>query len=170
MPINRNEKIVLIILSVSLFSIAFSQTRTSTNKDTISNFEIIYDRGFSSEIYYQGSYGFALGGIIGGNLGHKLKPNYACGIYTDVVLADSIIFGPRLKLNWNYLNVFGISINFHDNFRSGQNGFRITPEINFSAYGLANVFVGYSFNVSKTKFDDLSQFRIGVNVNIISKK
>ena len=168
--IKKMKKLVLIILSVSLFSTAFSQTKTSTNKDTISIVEIKYDRGFSSEIFHQGVYGFALGGIIGGNFGHKLKPNYSCGIYTDIILADSIIFGPRVKLNWNYLNVFGIGVNFHNNYRSGQNDFRITPEINVSFYGLANVFAGYSFNVGKTKFSDLSEFRIGVNINILSKK
>ncbi|MBP5983562.1 MAG: hypothetical protein KA734_07560 [Fluviicola sp.] len=164
------KKLILTMLSLYLFTMAFSQTTTSRNENSISIVEIKHDRGFSAEINYQGNYGFAFGGIIGNNLGNKTKPNYSCGIYTDIILADSIIFGPRLKLNWNYLSIFGLGVNFHNNYRSGKNDFRITPEINFSVYGLANVFLGYSFNVSKSKFSDLSAFRIGININIISKK
>jgi hypothetical protein len=128
---------------------------------------INYDRGLSTEMNFQGRYGFAIGGIIGKNLGHKSNPNFSCAMYTDLILSDSLIFGPRLKLNWNYLNFFGVSLNFANNYRSGQNDVRITPEINFSVNGLANFFAGYSFIVSKTQFTDLSVYKVGINLNIL---
>jgi hypothetical protein len=66
------------------------------------------------------------------------------------------------------LSVFGVGINFANNYKSGENDFRITPEVNFSLNGVANIFIGYSLNVNKNTFDDLSEFRIGINLNFLN--
>lgn len=162
---------VILIIFIILFSLQTSaQTTEPTTNALPENNLITYDRGFSTEISYQGNYGFAFGGIIGKNTGHKFNPNYSCAAYANVVLADSLLFGPQLKLNWNYLTFFGVGLHFANHYRRGINDFRITPEVNFSLYGVANLFVGYSFNVSKSKFEELSTFRMGINLNIVGEK
>jgi len=161
------KKILLLLAALCFIKLSYSQNLSGSNNIVSNPILINYDRGLSTELNYQGKYGLALGGIIGKNLGHKSNPNYSCAMYTDLILSDSLIFGPRLKLNWNYVGFFGVSLNFANNYRSGQNDFRITPEINFSLYGLANVFAGYSFVMTKTQFTDLSIYRIGINLNIL---
>jgi hypothetical protein len=161
------KKLSLLLAALCLLKLSFSQNLPVSNDMPSNPIVINYDRGLSTEMNYQGKYGFAIGGIIGKNLGHKSNPNFSCAMYTDLILSDSLIFGPRLKLNWNYLNFFGVSLNFANNYRSGQNDVRITPEINFSVNGLANVFAGYSFIVSKTQFTDLSVYKVGINLNIL---
>lgn len=161
------KKFSLLLAALCLLKLSYSQNLPVSNDMPSNPIVINYDRGLSTEMNYQGKYGFAIGGIIGKNLGHKSNPNFSCAMYTDLILSDSLIFGPRLKLNWNYLNFFGVSLNFANNYRSGQNDVRITPEINFSVNGLANVFAGYSFIVSKTQFTDLSVYKVGINLNIL---
>ncbi|MBL7810997.1 MAG: hypothetical protein JNL57_02140 [Bacteroidetes bacterium] len=161
---------ILTILFTCLFPLAYSQGLSKVITEPEISHTLKYDRGFSSEMNYQGKWGFALGGILGKNLGHKTKTNYSCGFYTDLVLADSLIFGPRFKLNWNHHNGFGISMNFQNYYRSGLNEYRITPEVNFSLSGVANLFVGSSFILGKTQFTQLSKYRIGVNINILAGK
>ncbi len=163
------KNIILTILAVNLLTFTYAQTPNSFKNESNSLTEISYDRGISTEMNFQGKYGFALGGIIGNNLGHKVKSNYSLGIYTDLILADSLIFGPRVKLNWNYLNFLGIGVNLSNYYRSGVNDFRITPEINFSLNGLANLFFGYTINARNTKFTELSEFRVGLNINIVER-
>lgn len=148
---------------------AFSQESATPEKDNKPVLLMNYDRGFSSELNYQGMYGFAFGGILGKHLGHKIKPNYSCGLYADVVLADSVILGPRFKMTYNYLSVFGVGLNFSNHYRSGRNDFRITPEVNFSLFGIANLFVGYSFNVSQFEFNEFSEFRVGLSFHVIQR-
>jgi hypothetical protein len=161
------KKFSLLLTALCLLKLSYSQNLPASNDMPSNPIVINYDRGLSTEMNFQGRYGFAIGGIIGKNLGHKSNPNFSCAMYTDLILSDSLIFGPRLKLNWNYLNFFGVSLNFANNYRSGQNDVRITPEINFSVNGLANFFAGYSFIVSKTQFTDLSVYKVGINLNIL---
>jgi hypothetical protein len=160
---------LLTLLFMHLLALAYAQTPTNAARESDNRYELKYDRGISTEMNYQGKYGFALGGMIGNNIGHRIKSNYSMGIYTDLILADSLIFGPRLKLNWNHLNFFGFGVNFSNHYRSGVNDFRITPEINFSLNGLANLFFGYSIPVGDTKFAELSEFRVGLNVNLVGR-
>jgi hypothetical protein len=135
-------------------------------RDAIENNKIEYDRGLGLEAFFQHNYAIGVGGVIGKGVGHKLIPNYSIGLYTDVILTNTPIFGPRIKLSYNYLGFFGLNLNFSNYYRKGFNDFRITPEINFSLYGVVNLFVGYSFDIGKYTFNDLNNYRIGINLNL----
>jgi len=155
------EKILLITLLFSFYS--FSQ---EYKKDTLtSNFQT----GFSLEAHNSESYGMSFGGIVGRNFGDKFKPNYAAGIYVDLIFLEEPIVGQRLKLNLNYIGIFGFNVNFAVYNREGIQDFRLTPEVNFSLYGKANLFLGYNLSVSKVEFDEIAPYRIGVNINIMGR-
>ncbi|WP_107037583.1 hypothetical protein [Brumimicrobium mesophilum] len=156
-----------ILLCLILLFINFNGT---SQEESQTKEYLEYDQGFSAEVFNQGAFGFGIGGIIGKNLGHKSKPNFSMGIYTDVILADSPIFSPRLKFLLNHSGILGLGVNLASNYREGETDLRITPEINFSLFGIVNLCLGYSINVNNNSFTDLSEYRIGVNINFISKK
>ncbi|MEN9302037.1 MAG: hypothetical protein RL264_466 [Bacteroidota bacterium] len=140
-------------------------------QDRITRSEFIdFQSGVGVEAFYQSNYGFGIGGLITKNVGHKIKPNYSAGIYADAILVNTPIYGPRVKLNYNYLGIFGVNLNFSNYYRTGLNDFRITPEINFSIFGVANIFAGYSFKISKSNFSELNEFRLGMNLSLVHFK
>jgi hypothetical protein len=149
------------MLFVIGFTTVFGQTNSSFQD------RINYDKGIGIETFYQKNFGVGIGGLIGNNMGHKIKSNYSIGIYTDLFFVNSPIIGPRVKLNYNYLGIFGVNLNFSNYYRKGDNDFRITPEVNFSLYGLANIFVGYSFKIGKLYFPEINEYRVGVNLSIM---
>jgi hypothetical protein len=153
---------IFLTLALLLINLEIN-AQSETNSDNTLN----YDHGFSAEVFNQGGYGFGIGGLIGKNLGNKTKANYSMGIYTDVIMGDSPIISPRVKFILNHSGILGMGVNFANNYRSGENDFRITPEVNFSLFGIVNLYIGYSFNVNSNAFKDLSEYRIGVNINFI---
>ena len=129
-----------------------------------------FQRGMGVETFYQSNYGLGIGGLITKNVGHKINPNYSAGIYADAIFVNTPIYGPRVKLNYNYLGIFGVNLDFSNYYRNGLNDFRITPEVNFSLFGVANIFAGYSFKVSKSNFSELNEYRLGINLSLVNTK
>jgi len=131
-----------------------------------------YQRGLGIETFHQGNYGIGLGGLVGKNIGNKKKSNYAIGLYTDVFFINAPIIGPRIKMTINGKGVFGVSgvsLNFCNYFRNGINDFRVAADLNFTAYGIMTFFIGYGFQLSEKHFDEISQIRIGLNLNLVNK-
>lgn len=158
------KKHLITAIVALLFSLnSFSQE--NTNRPEL----LSYQNGLSIETFYQSDFGLALGGILAKNIGYKGKPNYSVGIYGDVIFGNGLIAGPRLKLSCNYLGIFGLNLNFSNYYRYGVSDFRITPEINFSLNGIANVFAGYSLNVSDEAIPNFSEFRVGLNLVLVNK-
>ena len=129
-----------------------------------------YQKGLGIETFYQYTNGIGLGGIIGGNIGNDSKPNYAAGIYTDVFFLNKPIIGPRVKFTYNYVGIFGVSVNFSDYFRDGMHDFRVGLDLNFSAYGFMTFFIGYGMKFSENTFDELTQFRVGLNLSLVNNR
>jgi hypothetical protein len=150
-----------------LFWIGISIGAAFGQSDSDSHNTINYDLGWSAEFYNQGEYGIGLGAIVGKNMGHKTNPNYSFGIYTDLFFVETPIIGPRLKLSYNYLSILGVNLNFASYYHEGLNDVRITPEINFSMYGIVNFFLGYSFNINGYSMHEVSKFKVGVNINVV---
>ena len=123
--------------------------------------------GISIEMHNTNNFGLSLGGMLGTNLGKTYAPNYALGIYADVIFVNQPIIGQRVKVNLNHLGIFGINFNVANYYRNGQNDFRITPEINFSYQGKVNLFAGYNFSISDHKFSEIGDFKLGMNVNLV---
>lgn len=153
---------LLLIITLTNYGILYGQEK-SLNPEYIK-----YQKGIGIESFYQSNYGLGLGGILSQNIGHKIAQNYSVGIYSDVILVNSPIVGPRIKLNYNYLGIFGVNLNFSNYYRNGINDFRITPEVNFSLFGIANLFIGYSFKVAKNSFSELNEFRLGLNLSLVN--
>lgn len=153
---------VLIVLFVLGFN-SYSQSQY-TESETLD-----YQKGFSVETFHHSGFGIAMGGVISKNIGLKSKPNYGIGVYGDLLFLSGPAIGPRVKLTYNYLGVFGLNLNFSNYYRNGVNDFRITPELNFSLYGTMNVFAGYSINVSEESLTNFNEFRFGLNLVIVNK-
>lgn len=156
----------ILVLILAGFSAGFCMCQQTTTKSEFLN----YQTGIGVETFYQSNYGLALGGLIGKNIGQKSKPNYAIGIYADAILVNSPIVGPRAKLSYNYLGIFGLNLNFSNYFRNGLNDFRITPEVNFTLFGVGSIFAGYSLKVSKDNFSEINEFRLGLNLGLVNRK
>lgn len=146
------------VMFLSFFS--FSQnSKIDTN-------QINYQTGFSFEMHNTRNYGLSFGGVIGQNIGNRHTPNFIAGVYCDVVFVDQPIVAPRLKITINHLVFFGFNCSFANYYRNGLNDFRITPEINFSLYGKASVFIGYNIAASKYSFAEIGEYKVGVNINL----
>lgn len=155
------KKSAILFFFVLLFTQLSNAQNTEPDKGYMS-----WDRGMSIESYYQNNFALGLGGIVGKNFGDKMKANYSIGLYGDVVFVDRPIYAPRFKFNWNYLGIFGLNLNFANYYSESVNDFRFTPEINFSIYGIANLFVGYSIPLGKQTLHELHEFKVGLNINI----
>lgn len=129
-----------------------------------------YQKGLGIETFYQYTNGIGLGGIIGGNIGNDSKPNYAAGIYTDVFFLDKPIVGPRVKFTYNYVGIFGVSLNVSDYFRNSMHDVRVGLDLNFSVYGFMTFFVGYSMKFSENSFDEITKFRVGLNLSLVNNR
>ena len=129
-----------------------------------------YQKGLGIETFYQYTNGVGLGGIIGGNIGNDSKPNYAAGIYTDVFFLDKPIVGPRVKFTYNYVGIFGVSLNVSDYFRNSMHDVRVGLDLNFSVYGFMTFFVGYSMKFSENSFDEITKFRVGLNLSLVNNR
>jgi hypothetical protein len=159
-------KLKLLTIIILMFGI-----NSLTGQTVIKNSDQVdFQKGIGLETFYQSNYGVGIGGIIGNNYGDKNKANYFVGIYTDLYFTKSPIFGPRLKINYNYLGIFGVNLNFSNLYREGVNDFRITPEVNFSVFGHMNLFIGYSFNVSKNNFSEVDKYKLGISLNLVNSK
>lgn len=153
-----------ILFALALLLSPISKAQTPETEKGLMN----WDRGTSIETYFQNNFVLGLGGIVGKNFGDKMKANYSMGIYGDLVFVDRPIYAPRLKFTWNYLGIFGLNLNFANYYRQNKNDLRFTPEINFSVYGIANLYVGYSIPLGSHNFSELNEFKIGLNINITS--
>lgn len=153
---------LLLIITLTNYGILYGQEK-SLNPEYIK-----YQKGIGIESFYQSNYGLGLGGILSKSIGHKIKPNYSVGIYADIFFVESPVLGPRIKLNYNYLGIFGLNLNFSNYYRNGINDFRITPEVNFSLNGVANFFIGYSISTSKNSLSELNEFRLGLNLSLVN--
>lgn len=153
--------------TTTLFLLAFLTTIYSFSQELKpENQRFNLQTGLSFEVHNMNNFGMSFGGIVGQNFGDRVEPNYSAGLYADVIFVDQPIIGQRLKLNLNYLGIFGVNFNFVNYYRDGKNDFRITPEINFSLYGNLNVFVGYNISTSDHSFDEIGKFRAGININL----
>jgi len=129
---------------------------------------INYQKGVGIETFFQGNYGIGLGGIVGNNIGNKKESNYSMGIYTDVFLLDAPIIGPRLKMTYNYVGIFGVSLNLSNYFRTGINDFRVAVDLNFTNHGIMTFFIGYGMQFSEKSFDEIGHFRLGFNLALVN--
>lgn len=135
---------------------------------TKESININYQKGVGIETFFQGNYGIGLGGIVGNNIGNKKESNYSMGIYTDVFLLDAPIIGPRLKMTYNYVGIFGLSLNLSNYFRSGINDFRVAVDLNFTNHGIMTFFIGYGMQFSEKSFDEIGHFRLGFNLALVN--
>jgi len=150
--------LTLCLLHLSFFSISQDSKIDSTHVD--------FQTGFSFEVHNTKNFGMSFGGVLGKNIGNKMTSNYFTGLYVDVLFVDQPIVAPRLKITLNYLGFFGANLCFANYYRDGLNDFRISPEINFSLFGRASVFVGYNVRVSKHKFSEIGDYKLGLNINL----
>ncbi len=163
MPIKQIIKSICFIVLLFFYSLStFSQKSSSKT--------LSYDHGLSLEVLNQRCFGIGLGGLIGKNIGHKTSPNYCLGLYADVLFADRPIISQRIKFTWNYLSILGVGLNLSNNYRESSNDLRLMPELNFSLFGIGNIFIGYCIPLGKNAFSDLSNYRIGMNLNFIHSK
>ncbi len=168
-----SKSLLFTIITLLVSFSYFSQIESSKPTIYIKSPEPIiykYQKGLGIETFYQYTNGIGLGGIIGDNIGHKSKPNYAAGIYTDVFFLNKPIIGPRVKFTYNYVGIFGVSVNFSDYFRDGMHDVRLGLDLNFSAYGFMTFFIGYGMKFSENTFDELSQFRLGLNLSLVNNR
>ena len=155
----KNVVISLCLLSLSIIS--FSQEQKMKND----HFNV--QSGLSFEAHNSKNYGMSFGGVVGQNFGDKTKPNYSAGIYFDVIFVNEPIVAPRFKVSYNYLGIFGVNLNLANHYREGLNDLRLTPEINFSLYGNMSLFLGYNIPISNYQFNEVGDFKIGINLNLI---
>jgi hypothetical protein len=156
-------KKTLVILSIFTSNFIFSQVVKNESN------HVKYQRGLGIETFYQGNYGIGLGGLVGKNIGNKKESNGAIGIYTDLFFLDSPIIGPRVKMTYNYVGIFGVSLNFCNYYKNGINDFRVAADLNFSTHGIMTFFIGYGMKFSEKHLNEISQFRIGLNLNLVNK-
>jgi hypothetical protein len=161
-PFMITKNIILIALLLLITNHINCQivTKESTN--------INYQKGVGIETFFQGNYGIGLGGIVGNNIGNRKESNYSMGIYTDVFLLDAPIIGPRLKMTYNYVGIFGLSLNLSNYFRSGINDFRVAVDLNFTNHGIMTFFIGYGMQFSENSFNEIGQFRLGINLALVN--
>ncbi|MBK6525199.1 MAG: hypothetical protein IPG07_06340 [Crocinitomicaceae bacterium] len=89
-------------------------------------------------------------------------------MYADVIFSDTLIVGPRVNLTYNHQGLAGLGLNFASYYRNGESELRITPQINFSLFGLINLAFGIDIRFqSDTKLSELSQFRAGLTLNLV---
>ena len=156
----KNLKLFALLLLINNYINSQIITKESTN--------INYQKGLGIETFFQGNYGISLGGIVGNNIGNRKESNYSMGIYTDVFLLDAPIIGPRLKMTYNYVGIFGVSLNLSNYFRSGINDFRVAVDLNFTNHGIMTFFIGYGMQFSEKSFDEIGQFRLGINLALVN--
>jgi hypothetical protein len=156
----KNLKLIVLLLLITNYINSQIVTKQTSN--------INYQKGVGIETFFQGNYGIGLGGIVGNNIGNKKESNYSMGIYTDVFLLDAPIIGPRLKMTYNYVGIFGVSLNLSNYFRSGINDFRVAVDLNFTNHGIMTFFIGYGMQFSEKSFDEIGQFRLGINLALVN--
>jgi hypothetical protein len=156
----KNLKLIFLLLLIN----NYIHSQVVTKESNI----IKYQKGIGVETFYQGNYGIGLGGIVGNNIGNKKESNYSMGIYTDVFLLDAPIIGPRLKMTYNYVGIFGVSLNLSNYFRNGINDFRVTADLNFTNHGIMTFFIGYGMQFSEKSLDEIGHFRLGFNLALVN--
>jgi hypothetical protein len=156
----KNLKLLTLILLINNYIHSQVVTKETNN--------INYQKGMGIETFYQGNYGIGLGGIVGNNIGNRKESNYSMGIYTDVFLLDAPIIGPRLKMTYNYVGIFGVSLNLSNYFRTGINDFRVAVDLNFTNHGIMTFFIGYGMQFSEKAFSEIGQFRLGLNLALVN--
>ena len=156
----KNLKLIFLLLLIN----NYIHSQAVTKESNIIN----YQKGVGIETFFQGNYGIGLGGIVGNNIGNRKESNYSMGIYTDVFLLDAPIIGPRLKMTYNYVGIFGVSLNLSNYFRTGINDFRVAVDLNFTNHGIMTFFIGYGMQFSEKSFDEIGQFRLGINLALVN--
>lgn len=156
------KKLFLVALLFLLRAIAHGQSDSSANEN------LNYNIGFSSEFFTLGKPGAGIGGIIGKNIGHRSKSNYYIGMYADIILSDTLIAGPRINLTYNHRGLAGLGLNIASYYRDRQSELRITPQLNFSFFGLINLSFGLNMGIRPhSKMSELSQIRAGLTLNLV---
>jgi hypothetical protein len=156
----KNLKLIVLLLLITNYVNCQIVIKETNN--------IKYQKGVGIETFFQGNYGIGLGGIVGNNIGNRKESNYSMGIYTDVFLLDAPIIGPRLKMTYNYVGIFGVSLNLSNSFKTGINDFRVPVDLNFTNHGIMTFFFGYGMQFSEKSFDEIGQFRLGINLALVN--
>lgn len=158
----KTKNLKLIALLLLLNNYIFCQVNTKDSS------VIKFQKGLGVETFYQGNYGIGLGGIVGNNIGNKKESNYSMGIYTDVFLLNAPIIGPRVKMTYNFVGIFGISLNVSDYYRNEINDFRVSTDLNFTYHGIMTFYIGYGMRFSKKYFNEIGEFRLGLNLALVN--